>query len=44
VTLRSGENLLVFQVEAVVDQPQLSALLVNARNDGDTMHGIRWTA
>ena len=44
VTLRSGENLLVFQVEAVVDQPQLSALLVNARNDGDTMDGIRWTA
>jgi hypothetical protein len=44
VTLKSGENLLVFNVEAVTDQPQLSAFLVNARNDGDTLEGIRWTA
>ncbi|MBI4876078.1 MAG: DUF362 domain-containing protein [Acidobacteria bacterium] len=44
VTLRSGENLLVFHLQAVTDQPQLSAFLVNARNDGDTLDGIRWTA
>jgi uncharacterized protein (DUF362 family) len=44
VTLKSGENLLVFHVEAVTDLPQLSAFLVNARNDGDTLDGIRWTA
>jgi uncharacterized protein (DUF362 family) len=44
ITLKSGENLLVFQVEAVTDLPQLSAFLVNARNDGDTLEGIRWTA
>jgi uncharacterized protein (DUF362 family) len=44
VELRSGENLLVFRVESKADVPQLSALLVGPRNDGDTMEGIRWSA
>jgi uncharacterized protein (DUF362 family) len=42
VELRSGENLLAFRVEALGEQAQLSALLVGARNDGDTVEGIRW--
>jgi uncharacterized protein (DUF362 family) len=43
VELRSGENLLVLRVQAQ-DQPQVSALLVGPRNDGDSVEGIRWTA
>ncbi len=42
VELRSGENQLVFRVEAASDQAGLSALLVGPRNDGDTVEGIRW--
>jgi uncharacterized protein (DUF362 family) len=42
VELRSGENLLVFRVEALAEQAQLSTLLVGLRNDGDTLEGIRW--
>ena len=34
---------LVDTVQAVTDLPQLSAFLVNARNDGDTLDGTRWT-
>ena len=44
VELRSGENLLVFRVQAERVPPQLSVLLVGPRNDGDTVDGIRWTA
>jgi uncharacterized protein (DUF362 family) len=44
VELRSGENLLVFRVQAISGEPQLSALLVGPRNDGDTVEGIRWSA
>jgi hypothetical protein len=43
VELRSGENLLVLRVQAA-DQPQVSALLVGSRNDGDSIEGIRWSA
>ena len=43
VELRSGENLLVFELKPLVDQADLSALLTGPRNDGDTVEGIRWT-
>ncbi len=42
VELRSGENLLEFQVRAAGESPQLSALL--ADESGDTVDGIRWLA
>jgi hypothetical protein len=41
VELKSGENLLVFQMRGQPDQPRISALLVGSRNDGDTVEGIR---
>ena len=44
VELRSGENLLVFRLQAETISPQLSVLLVRPRNDGDTVDGIRWIA
>jgi len=44
VELRSGENLLVFEVRPLSGQADLSALLTGARNDGDTVEGIRWEA
>ncbi len=44
VELKSGENRLVFQVKAATGDPRLSALLVGARNDGDSAEGIRWMA
>ncbi len=44
VELKPGENLLVFRLEALTGQPDLSALLVGPRNDGDTVDGIRWSA
>ena len=44
VELRPGENLLEFRVEPVSGAAQLSVLLVDPRNDGDTVDGIRWTA
>jgi uncharacterized protein (DUF362 family) len=42
VELRSGENLLVFEMKPLKDQADLSALLVGPQNDGDTVDGIRW--
>ena len=44
VQLRSGENLLEFEVVSRTDEACLSALLVGPRNDGDTAEGIRWRA
>jgi hypothetical protein len=44
VELKPGENLLVFRIRSERDQAQLSALLVDPRNDGDTVEGIRWMA
>jgi len=44
VELRSGENLLVFRVQGLGEPPHLAALLVNPRNDGDSVEGIRWEA
>jgi hypothetical protein len=43
VELRSGENLLSFEVKALAEQADLSVLLVGPENDGDTVEGIRWT-
>jgi hypothetical protein len=43
VELRSGENLLMFELKPLSGQADLSALLVGPRNDGDTVEGIRWT-
>lgn len=43
VELRSGENLLVFEVQPQNGQADLSALLTGQNNDGDTVEGIRWT-
>ena len=42
VELKPGENLLLFRVQPIEGEPQLSALLVGPRNDGDTVDGIRW--
>lgn len=44
VELKPGENLLVFHAQSSAGKPQLSALLVDPRNDGDTVDGIRWSA
>jgi hypothetical protein len=44
VELRSGENLLVFELRPITDQADLSALLVSSKNDGDSVEGIRWVA
>lgn len=44
VELRPGENLLVFRVQGLGEPPRLAALLVNPRNDGDSVEGIRWEA
>ena len=41
VELRAGENQLVFRVEPRAGEARLSALLVNPRNDGDSVEGIR---
>jgi len=43
VGLRSGENLLMFELKPLADQADLSALLVGPQNDGDTVDGIRYT-
>jgi hypothetical protein len=43
VELRPGENVLVFRVQALGDSPQISAVMVGARNDGDTVEGVRWS-
>jgi hypothetical protein len=42
IELRRGENLLVFRVQQMSEEAQLSALLVGPRNEGDTPEGIRW--
>jgi hypothetical protein len=42
VELRAGENLVVFHVRGLGDSPQISALLVGPRDDGDTIDGIRY--
>ena len=44
VELRQGENLLVFRVQAPPERAQLSALLVDRNNEGDSVEGIRWFA
>ncbi len=44
VELRPGENLLSLRVQASAEAPQVSAILVGPRNDGDTAEGIRWSA
>jgi uncharacterized protein (DUF362 family) len=44
VTLRSGENQLLFEVRPAGSEALLSVLLVGPRNDGDTADGIRWLA
>lgn len=44
VELRSGENLLVFHLEALEARKQLSVLLTGPDNSGDTVDGIRWLA
>jgi hypothetical protein len=43
VELRPGENLLRFHNQSSGNPPQLSALLVDTRNEGDTVQGIRWS-
>ena len=44
VELRSGENLLVFELKPVSEQVDLSVLLAAPENDGGTVDGIRWSA
>jgi uncharacterized protein (DUF362 family) len=44
VELRSGENLLVFELKPVSEQVDLSVLLAGPENDGGTVDGIRWSA
>jgi hypothetical protein len=44
LALRSGENLLTFEMKPLGEQADLSALLVGPQNDGDTLEGIRYTA
>ncbi len=44
VELRSGENLLVFELKPVSEQVDLSVLLAAPENDGGTVEGIRWSA
>jgi uncharacterized protein (DUF362 family) len=44
VELRPGENLLVCELKPLSGRAALSALLVNPRNDGDSVDGIRWMA
>jgi hypothetical protein len=44
VELRSGENLLVFELKPVSEQVDLSVLMAAPENDGGTVDGIRWSA
>jgi hypothetical protein len=44
VELRSGENLLAFELKPVSEQVDLSVLLAAPENDGGTVDGIRWSA
>jgi hypothetical protein len=43
VELRSGVNLLVFELKPVSEQVDLSVLLAAPENDGGTVEGIRWS-
>ncbi|MGA2268896.1 MAG: DUF362 domain-containing protein [Bryobacteraceae bacterium] len=43
VELRSGENLLVFELKPVSEQVDLSVLLAGPENDGGKVDGIRWS-
>jgi hypothetical protein len=44
VELRSGENLLRFELKPVSEQVDLSVLMAAPENDGGTVDGIRWSA
>jgi hypothetical protein len=44
VELRSGENLLVFELKPISEQVDLSVLMAAPENDGGTVDGIRWSA
>jgi uncharacterized protein (DUF362 family) len=44
IELRSGENQFLFRIQGLADAPQISALLVGSRNDGDTVEGIQYLA
>lgn len=44
VELRSGDNLLRLDLEALSTQPRLSLHLVSEENDGDSLEEIRWLA
>jgi uncharacterized protein (DUF362 family) len=44
IELRSGENLLVFELKPVSEQVDLSVLMAAPENDGGTVDGIRWSA
>lgn len=44
VELRSGENRLTLRVQALEGPPQVSALFVGPRNDGDSADGVRYRA
>ncbi len=43
VALRPGRNEIVFRVEPLDGKALLSTLVTGARNDGDTLEGLRWT-
>jgi hypothetical protein len=44
VELRPGENQLVFRVQPANGRAFLSALLVGAANNGDSLEGVNWSA
>jgi uncharacterized protein (DUF362 family) len=44
VELRSGENLFLFRIQGLPDPPQISALIVGPKNNGDTLQGMRYLA
>jgi uncharacterized protein (DUF362 family) len=45
IELRPGDNQLAFRLQAADGKPiQLSAVLVDASNSGDSLDGIRWSA
>ncbi len=44
ITLRPGENLLVFRVEELDGPALLSALVTGPNNDGDTAEGVRYAS
>jgi len=44
VELNAGENLFEFRVRGILNAPEISALIVGPRNDGDTLDDIRYLA